>query len=97
MASSLKLWTNLCQRWSSSAGGHTHRPINEQLGKNFYDFINAYRVEAFKAKLQDPKFAAYSILGVALESGFKSKSSFNAIFKKVTGMTPSQYKKGLVD
>lgn len=69
--------------------------LNEQLGKNFYDFINAYRVEAFKTKLQDPKFAAYSILGVALESGFKSKSSFNAIFKKVTGVTPSQYKKGL--
>lgn len=69
--------------------------LNEQLGKNFYDFINGYRVDAFKTKLQDPSFAAYSILGLALESGFKSKSSFNAIFKKVTGMTPSQYRKGL--
>ncbi len=71
--------------------------LNEQLGKNFYDFINSYRVEAFKANLQDPAFANYNILGIALEAGFKSKSSFNAIFKKVTGMTPSQYKKGLAE
>ncbi|NET35056.1 MAG: AraC family transcriptional regulator [Cyanothece sp. SIO1E1] len=69
--------------------------LNEQLGKNFYDFINAYRVDAFKAHLEDPAFANYNLLGLALESGFKSKSSFNSIFKKVTGMTPSQYKKGL--
>lgn len=69
--------------------------LNEQLGKNFYDFINAYRVDTFKSHLEDPTFANYNLLGIALESGFKSKSSFNAIFKKVTGMTPSQYKKGL--
>lgn len=69
--------------------------LNEQLGKNFYDFINGFRVETFKTHLQDPAFAHYNILGIALESGFKSKSSFNAIFKKMTGMTPSQYRKGL--
>ncbi len=71
--------------------------LNEQVGKNFYDFINAYRVEAFKSYLKDPAFANYNLLGIALESGFKSKSSFNAIFKKVTGMTPSQYRKSLAE
>lgn len=69
--------------------------LNEQLGKNFYDFINSYRVAAFKAHLIDPDFQSFSLLGIALEAGFKSKSSFNAVFKKLTGMTPSQYKKTL--
>ena len=71
--------------------------LKEQVGKNFYDFINTYRVDAFKSHLEDPAFSNYNLLGIALESGFKSKSSFNAIFKKVTGMTPSQYKKGLAE
>ena len=69
--------------------------LNEQVGKNFYDFINSYRVAAFKAHLTDPAFQSFSLLGMALEAGFKSKSSFNSVFKKLTGMTPSQYKKTL--
>ena len=66
--------------------------INEQLNHNFFNFINSYRVEEVKTKLQDEKYAHYSILGIALDSGFSSKSSFNSIFKKFTGSTPTSYK-----
>jgi len=45
--------------------------------------------------MADPSFDHFTILGLAQESGFKSKSTFNAVFKKMTGMTPSQYKKTL--
>lgn len=67
--------------------------INETYGLNFFDFINRYRVEDVKAKIVDPKFDSYSLLGIAFESGFNSKSAFNRIFKKSTGQTPSEYKK----
>ena len=65
--------------------------INEQLGQNFFNFINEYRVSEVKKRLSDNKFKHFSILGIALECGFNSKSSFNNIFKKTTGQTPSQY------
>jgi AraC-like DNA-binding protein len=66
--------------------------INEKYDLNFFDFINKYRVEEVKAKIMDPKFDNYSLLGIALDSGFNSKSAFNRIFKKSTGQTPSQFK-----
>lgn len=66
--------------------------INEKFELNFFEFINKQRVEEVKEKLQDSKFENYSLLGIALESGFNSKSAFNRIFKKYTGQTPSQYK-----
>ena len=67
--------------------------INQKEGKNFYDFVNTFRVEEVKNNLNNPDYAHYSILGIGLAAGFKSKSSFNAVFKKMTGMTPSTYKK----
>jgi len=67
--------------------------INDQLGQNFYDFINKYRVEEFKHRLQNPRAKNYTFLGHALESGFSSKSSFNEVFKKLTGQTPSEYQR----
>ncbi|MEM6348142.1 MAG: helix-turn-helix domain-containing protein [Bacteroidota bacterium] len=67
--------------------------LNHFIKQSFYDLINQYRVEEVKARLADPAFAHYSILGIAMECGFKSKSSFNRIFKKVTGRSPSAYKK----
>ncbi len=67
--------------------------INETFGLNFFDFINQYRVEEVKAKIVDRKFDSYSLLGIAFESGFNSKSAFNRIFKKSTGLTPCEYKK----
>ncbi len=66
--------------------------INEKFELNFFEFINKHRVEEVKEKLQDSKFENYSFLGIALESGFNSKSAFNRIFKNYTGQTPSQYK-----
>lgn len=69
--------------------------INERFKLNFFDFINRYRVEAFKESLKDPKYRNYSFLGIAFECGFNSKSAFNRIFKQETGLTPSQYKKSL--
>ncbi|PHS51898.1 MAG: AraC family transcriptional regulator [Lutibacter sp.] len=66
--------------------------INEKFNLNFFDYINQFRVEEVKAKINDPKFENYSLLGIALDSGFNSKSAFNRIFKKFTNLTPSQYK-----
>jgi len=67
--------------------------INEKLEVNFLDFINGYRVKEAQEKLTDPKLSHYTILSIAYEAGFNSKSTFYAAFKKGTGMTPSQYRK----
>lgn len=67
--------------------------INDGIGDNFYDFVNKYRVEEVKKLMADPKFSNYNVLGLALEAGFKSKSTFNLIFKRFTGLTPTEYRK----
>ncbi len=69
------------------------RVINEKLGLNFFDLINGYRVEHVKTLLADPKNDHLSLLGMAFESGFNTKSAFNRVFKNRTGITPSEYKK----
>lgn len=66
--------------------------INEGLKKNFYDLVNGYRVEEAKRLLLDPKNNNYTILSVAFEAGFNSKTTFNTVFKKFTGQTPSDFK-----
>ena len=66
--------------------------INDQYKLNFFDYINQYRVQEFKTAVADPKNKNYSLLGIAFECGFNSKSAFNRIFKKSTGLTPSQFK-----
>ena len=66
--------------------------INEHFKLNFFDFVNQYRVEAFKQRIVNPKYENFSLLGIAFECGFNSKSAFNRIFKKSTGLTPSQFK-----
>jgi len=65
--------------------------INEHMGKNFYNLVNEYRVEEVKQRLLDPAYRNLTILAIAYDSGFNSKSSFNTIFKEKTGMTPSEY------
>ena len=67
--------------------------LNIGLGKNFYDFINQYRIEEVKEQLLDPKNNILTNVGVAYDSGFNSKSTFNALFKKYVKMTPKDYKK----
>lgn len=72
---------------------HLSRVINEKLNMNFFDFINQYRVEEVKSRIQDPQYVHLSILGIAFDSGFNTKSAFNRVFKKMTGMTPSEFKR----
>jgi AraC-like DNA-binding protein len=67
--------------------------INEMFNKNFYEFINEYRINEVKSLLADPKYSHYSMLGIAFECGFNSKSTFNSVFKQFTGKTPSEFKK----
>jgi len=76
---------------------HLSQTINERLGQTFSDFINSYRVEEAKRKLLDPGLKHLSVLGIAEEVGFNSKSSFNSVFKKHTNMTPSEFRNGKHD
>lgn len=69
--------------------------INTRLHQSYYDFVNQYRVEEFKNRLADPESERYNLLSIAFDSGFKSKGTFNSIFKKSTGITPSEYKERL--
>ena len=69
--------------------------LNVYLKSNFQDCMNKYRAEEFVECLKDEKFKNYSIIGIANEVGFKSKSSFNTTFKKIYGVTPSEFKKTL--
>lgn len=69
--------------------------INDGIGDNFYDFINKYRVEQVKHLMIAPEVKHLNMLGIALEAGFKSKSTFNLIFKRFTGLTPTEYRKNL--
>lgn len=67
--------------------------LNEGFGQNFAEYVNTYRLSAFKTRVVDPAFQHLSILGLAFESGFNSKTSFNTFFKKTTGLTPAAYRK----
>ena len=70
---------------------HLSKMINKEMGKNFFDFINDYRVEEFKKLAVNPKNKHISILGLAMEAGFNSKATFNRFFKNSTGLTPSEF------
>jgi AraC-like DNA-binding protein len=70
--------------------------INTGFQKNFNDFVNAYRVADFLEKVNDPKFNHYTLLALAFECGFNSKSTFNRAVKKVTGKMPSDFVKDQV-
>ena len=74
---------------------HLSRVINEQFNVNFFDFINQYRVDEVKSRIGNPEFENLSLLGIAFDSGFNTKSAFNRVFKKMTGLTPSEYKSQL--
>jgi adenylate cyclase len=67
--------------------------LNEIIGKNFNEFVNHYRVEAFKKISKDPSKAHITLIGLAFECGFNSKTVFNTYFKKETGMTPKEFLK----
>ena len=71
------------------------RLINECGDVNFYQFINKYRIEKFKELIQSPNAHHFTLLGLATEAGFSSKSTFYDAFKKMEGMTPKQFEKSL--
>jgi putative ABC transport system permease protein len=68
------------------------RIMNTILKKSFNDFINEYRVADVVQKMQDPAYDRITLLGMAYDSGFNSRTTFHRIFKKVTGKSPAEYK-----
>lgn len=71
---------------------HLSYVINTGFGKNFFQYVNEFRVDHAKKLLKESN-SKLSILGIAYESGFNSKTSFNTTFKKLTGQTPSEFRK----
>lgn len=67
--------------------------INQAIGENFSSYINALRIRLAKEYLTRDDFQKYSIQGIAEMVGFNSLSTFNASFKKETGLTPSYFRK----
>ena len=68
--------------------------INTGVGDNFYNFINKYRIDEVKRLMQEDSTKRFKIMSLAYDAGFNSKSSFNNIFKKIMGLTPSAYRNG---
>jgi len=68
------------------------RIVNIALKKSFNDFVNEYRVRDVARKMQDPAYDRITLLGIAYESGFNSKTTFHRIFKEMTGKSPAEYK-----
>lgn len=66
--------------------------LNTMIGKNFFQFVNEYRVETVKKKLSDASNNKFSIEAIGYDCGFSSKSSFFSVFKNITGQTPMQFK-----
>jgi AraC-like DNA-binding protein len=67
--------------------------LNEKFNRTFLDYVNYFRVEALKASLADPNKAHLTLLSLAMDAGFNSKSAYNNTFKRFTGKTPTEYKK----
>ena len=65
--------------------------INDGFEKNFFDLVNTYRIEEFKRRIEDPRYKNYTLLSLAFEVGFNSKTAFNRSFKKITNQTPSDF------
>lgn len=71
--------------------------LNEGIGTNFYQFINAYRVAEAKRLMLSGKYAHLNILGIAYNAGFNAKTTFNTAFKRETGLSPSRFMKQCAD
>ncbi len=67
--------------------------INRHFDKNFFEFINSYRIEESKALLAQKENEKVTMLEIMAQAGFNSKATFNTFFKKAVGMTPTQYRK----
>ena len=69
--------------------------LNVHIEKNFFSFVNEFRLNAVIRRLENPDFDHLTIIAIANDCGFNSKSTFNSLFKQHTGHTPSDYKKKL--
>lgn len=67
--------------------------INKHFNTNFFEFINFHRIEEAKRMLSDPTYSQLSILEILHESGFNSKSAFQRFFKRLTGISPREYRR----
>ncbi len=74
---------------------HLTEVLNNTLGKNFFQFVNEYRVAAVKKQLDKPN-NLYSIEAIGYECGFNSKSTFFSVFKTLTGQTPKNYRQAVL-
>lgn len=72
---------------------HLSQVLNDNLQQSYYDYINGLRIEEAKRLLNDPQYDQLKISSIAYDSGFNSLSSFNEVFKKIAGKTPSEYRK----
>lgn len=66
--------------------------LNEKLNKNFFEYINEFRLNDVKRQLLNPEYENFKILSIAYECGFNSKSTFYSFFKKYENMTPAEYR-----
>lgn len=71
---------------------HVTQAVNRVKGKNFYHYINEMRIEEVKKRMQDDDSGRFTLLALALDCGFNSKTTFNTVFKKFEGLTPTEYK-----
>jgi AraC-like DNA-binding protein len=78
-----------------ASANNVSQVLNGLERKSFYDFVNGYRVAAVKERLAQEGEGSSSLLQTALACGFRSKATFNRIFKQHTGLTPTQYRTGL--
>ena len=65
--------------------------VNSGFNMNFNDFVNHYRIEAIKQKMENQEHLTTTLLGIAYDSGFNSKATFNRAFKKYTSLSPKEY------
>jgi AraC-like DNA-binding protein len=69
--------------------------LNKGVDSNFNQYINKFRIEAFKEKIKEGQNKTYTLTSIAYECGFNSKSTFNRVFKSTCGVTPSEFVKSL--
>ncbi len=84
--------TDLSENLSVSTK-HLSQVINQSFNKNFFDFINTYRIQEAQQILKESKDVKLTVLEAMYQAGFNSKSSFNTAFKKETGQTPTEFRK----
>ena len=69
--------------------------LNSELAQTFYDFVNSYRVREVQRRIAEERSRNLTVLALAMDAGFASKSTFNSVFKKHTGQTPSAYRQAV--